>query len=149
MTSNKKLNGKRFTTVNTDAGLKNDGKGAYAYWIRSNDVLVKGAGSLKGEIKNSNEAELAAILNALSIVANNEYLRTADIIVVNCDNKQALKTLRENQINGYAKYVEFYKELKKKLSAPIFYKHVKGHSKGRTSREWVNNWCDKNLKKHY
>lgn len=140
--------GKRFTTVNTDAGLK-AGKAAYAYWIRSERIIKKGSGAIKGEMKSSNEAELVAILNALTVVANDEYLRTADIIVVNCDNKQALKVLRENQINGYAKYAEFYKELLKKIKSPIYYKHVKGHTKGKSPREWVNNWCDKSLKKHY
>jgi len=139
---------KRFTTVNTDAGLRK-GKAAYSYWIRSEDVIERGSGPLKGEIKNSNEAELAAILNALTIVANNEYLRSADVIVVNCDNKQALKVLRDKQINGYAKYTAFYNEILKRIKVKIFYKHVKGHSKGNTPRQWVNNWCDKNLKKHY
>lgn len=140
---------KRFTTINTDAGFKPDGKAAFAYWIRSDKVTLKGSASLKPGIKNSNEAELAAILNAMYIVANNDYLKSADIIVINCDNKQALRTLRENRINGYPKYIDFFKEIKKKINCPIYYKHVKGHSRGKKSREWVNNWCDAELKKHY
>jgi ribonuclease HI len=141
--------GKRFTTVNTDAGLKNDGSAAFACWIRSESYLIKAAGPLTSKPKNSNEAELAAILNALHIVSKDEYLRTADIIVVNCDNKQALKVLRDRRINGYEKYSAFYKTLLTKISCPIYYKHVKGHTKGRQPREWVNNWCDKTLRKHY
>jgi ribonuclease HI len=142
-------NGKRYTTINTDAGLKPDGKAAFAYWIRSEHIILKGSGKLKDGIKNSNEAELAAILNALKIVSLNEFLRNADCIVVNCDNKQAIKILREKRINGYDKYVKFYKDIIKIITCPITYKHVKGHSKGKTTREWVNNWCDKTLKKHY
>lgn len=142
--------GKRFTTVNTDAGLKNNGSAAFAYYIRSdNNYVLKGAGPLKSSPKNSNEAELSAILNALYIVSNNEYLRSADIIVVNCDNKQALVVLRKKQIHGYAKYIEFYKSILTNINCPIYYKHVKGHTKGNIPRQWVNNWCDKELRKHY
>lgn len=143
------LKRKRFTTINTDAGLKPDGRAAFAYWIRSEKITLRGAQALTADVKNSNEAELAAILNALYIVANNDYLRSANVIVVNSDNKQALQVLRDRRINGYAKYVEFYKGILAKINCPIYYKHVKGHTKGNTAREWVNNWCDKELRKHY
>lgn len=143
------IKNKRYTTVNTDAGMKRNGAAAFAFWIRSENVVLKGAKSFKTPMKNSNEAELAGILNALHIVAEDEYLRTADVIVVNCDNTQALRVLETNQINGYNKYKDFYKEIKSKISCPIQYRHVKGHSKGKTPREFVNNWCDKELKKHY
>lgn len=147
------INGKRYTTINTDAGVKNK-QGAFAYWIRSENCLLKGSGKLQST--DSNEAELEAILLALVKTCTNEYLNTADIIVVNCDNINAIKKINSKNIE--IKFNEFLTNINTKYSTNIknkinfnkvYAKHVKGHSNKKTSRNWVNNYLDKELKKHY
>jgi ribonuclease HI len=142
------LKGKRFTTINTDAGIKKS-IAAYSYWIRSEEVVLVNSDRFKLPKKDSTEAELAAMLVALRIVARNEYLRAADVIVVNCDSKGALEILRDNKITKDSIYYEEWQNIRSLIKAPIYYKWVKGHSKGKTPREWVNNFIDKQIRKHY
>src|SRR5688572_1572205 len=105
------IKGKRFTTINTDAGIKGEIQG-YAYWIRSEQVRLVGDGVFKYKKKDSNDAELAAILIALDIVSRDEYLRSADVIVVNCDNKSALDKLRNNTISSESVYYNVWNKIK-------------------------------------
>lgn len=137
----------RFTTLNTDAGVK-EGKAAIAYWIRSNQIWVTGSQALKQADLCSNRAELSAIIIRLSKITENEYLRTADIIVVNSDSKTALGWMKDGSYpDFYKSYVDnIYKVIPKNK---IRFKWVKGHSKNTKSRNWVNNWCDKQVRKHY
>lgn len=142
------LEGKRFTTVNTDAGVKN-GQAAVAYWIRSENKWLTGSQPLKTPNLQSNEAELFGIIIALTKVAENEYLRTADIIVVNCDNQVALKAMtKQERIPEIAKpYLELINQAIPRNK--VRYKWVKGHTRGEKPRNWVNNWCDKEVRTHY
>lgn len=137
----------RFTTVNTDAGVK-EGKAAVAYWIRSNSVWVTGSQELKQADLCSNKAELSAIIIGLNKVINNEYLRTADLIVVNSDSKTALGWMKGGDCPSFYKpYLDaIYKVIPKNK---IRFKWIKGHSKNTKSRNWVNNWCDRQVRKHY
>lgn len=137
----------RFTTINTDAGVK-DGKAAIAYWIRSNSKWLTGSRALKTPDLSSNEAELIGIVIALYYACLDSYLSTADIIVVNCDNQDALRRMKTQQVPDNLKsYLEKIHSIIPKNK--IRYKWVKGHSKSDKSRNWVNNWCDKEARKHY
>jgi len=143
------IDDKRFTTINTDAGVKPNSS-AFAYWIRSEHVVIRGAQPFKRHINDSNKAELAAIVSALLIVAKDEYLRSADVIVVNCDNKNALSALRNNKLYGWAGFVlEHYEKCRKLIKAPIYFKHVKGHHNNGKPRNYINAWCDNELKNYY
>lgn len=142
------LKGKRYTTVNTDAGLKN-GIAVYGYWIRSENVRKIGANQFKHSKKDSNEAELAAILTALIVVYKDDYLNSADRFVINSDSKNALRILRENNITKDSIYYEEWNKIRPMLKDKVKFKWVKGHSKGKTAREWVNNFIDRNIRKYY
>ncbi len=140
------LGNTRFTTINTDAGVK-EGKAAIAYWIRSEFVWLTGSQELKRTDLNSTEAEMSAIVIALTKVTQDEYLRTADRLVINSDSKGALSWLKHDTAPTlYKDYLDkIYKIIPK---SKIRFKWVKGHSRG-NSRKWVNNWCDKEVRKQY
>jgi ribonuclease HI len=140
--------GKRFTTINTDAGIKGD-VAVFGYYIRSEEVIYNNSGRFNTPKHNSEDAELAAIIYALLIVSRDVYLASADVIVVNCDNQGALGKLRNNRINHYSPYYKAWQEIQANIISPIYYKWVKGHSKGKTSREWINNHIDKSIRRHY
>lgn len=137
----------RYTTVNTDAGVRGE-EAAVAYWIRSNKRWLTGSKALKTPNLSSNEAELIGIVIGLYYACLDSYLSTADIIVVNCDNQDALRRMRSGQVLDILKpYLEkIYSVIPKNK---IKYKWVKGHSRSDKSRNWVNNWCDKEARKHY
>lgn len=141
------LKGKRYTTVNTDAGFK-EGIAVYGYWIRSNNVRKIGSNRFKTPKTDPNDAELAAILTALLVVINDPYLASADQVVVNSDSKNAIRALSKNMIEEDSVYYEEWQNIRSKLKK-IHFKWVKGHSKGNTAREWVNNFIDKDIRKHY
>lgn len=141
------IGGKRYTVVNTDAGIKGN-VAAWAFWIRSDECKYVHSAKFKIAVTSSTEAELAAIVNALHFVSNDEYLRGADYIIVNCDNKGAIDMLNAG---GCAKYPHLnveYQKIKKIIGKPIKFKWVKGHSSG-DSRKWVNNFIDKKIREHY
>lgn len=139
------INGKRYITVNTDASYK-DGVGGYAIWIKDDEYTQKVSGACKGEIRDSNAAELCAILNALYILSKKD-LSKIDVIVVNTDSSYAIGYLGKNYDRSkYERFDKPYEALLKDISKPIKFKKVKGHTKGKDSRHWVNNWCDSKAK---
>ena len=143
--------GKRYTTVNTDAGVKN-GIAVYGYWIRSEKQRVIISNQFKLPKKDANEAELAAILTALIVVVKDKYLGTANVIVVNTDSKYAISMLKKNKISKESTYYEEWNNIRshfKKHHIKFTIRWVKGHSKGETAREWINNFIDKHIRIHY
>lgn len=143
------INGKRYTVINTDAGIKGN-VSAWGFWIRSEEVRVVRCKRFKVHIqKDTTKAEIAAILNALSYVAKSYYLRTADKFVVNTDSQNAVQLLTLNRLDKYPELKKVYRNLKKKIRKPINFKWVKGHSNGDSPRQWVNNYIDELIRKQY
>lgn len=143
------LNGTRYTTINTDAGVKN-GISAIAYWIRSENSWLTGSKKLKDVNLDSTEAELKGIVNAMYLLTlpSNEFFANADRIVINCDNQGAIHKLKRNDV--YKDVIPILTKIYTIIPRSKFkFKWVKGHSKRKGSKYWVNNWCDKELKKHY
>jgi ribonuclease HI len=68
------LNGKRYTVINTDAGIKGN-VSAWGFWIRSENVRIIRCKKFKVHIdKDSDKAEISAILNALHMFAKMNIL---------------------------------------------------------------------------
>lgn len=141
------LKGKRYTTVNTDAGVRN-GVSAVAYWVKTDGHTYKGSKKLKQKNLDSNHAELRGILIGLTIVAQTSRFRSADVIVVNCDNINALNWLKNRTYpKEYQPIIEAIEE--QVPFSKVKFKHVKGHVKEGAAKHFVNNWCDKEARKHY
>lgn len=134
------------TTINTDAGVKNN-VGAIAYWIRSSTCRTIGSMKLKSENPDSTFAEIAGIITALLVVIQNPKLH-ADYFVVNCDSKEALRKVRTGDLPEI--FIEYHKRIFNIIDInKVTFRWVKGHSSMNTARNYINNWCDQEVRKHY
>jgi ribonuclease HI len=132
---------KDVVTVNTDASCDHKGSGGFGIWIKSDFFTIRKAGQFTGNISDSNEAEIKAMVNALHILNNNT--RKFKLLVVNCDNAVVRGIIKTRKIAERFK-VEgelLLEELKPfhQVRAP----YLKGHKEDKDARQFVNNWCDK------
>lgn len=149
---------KGVVTINTDASFyREKGIGSFAFWISCDQGKFKLSGILKDRCKRPEIAEFKCIINAL------HYLSTLSIpdikvIILNTDCLNVIHLLKKDKkkIKKYgldswgnhlkAKFFQI-KDVNFK-EATIEYRHVKSHVSTASSREWVNDWCDKEAKKH-
>ena len=140
----------KFITINTDAGISSQGISAFAYWIKSDYETIKSSGKFKNTLIDINEGEIKSILNALTRVTRLNYFNQIDVIVINTDSKNAINHLiRPNGSVKYKEAVDYYNQITKEIHCEIKFRHVRSHSNGKKARDWVNNWCDKQCRKHY
>ena len=139
VSGDKMLNGKRYATINTDASLK-EGVMGYAVWIRTewDKHQFNGAG-IRG--KSINEIEMEAIIAGFQYLIYWNLLDDIDVIVVNTDSKEAILNFEKPHTSKY-KEAEKFLNLKEFIPQPIYFKKVKGHSKGHDARHYINTWCD-------
>lgn len=131
-------------TINTDASFSPiTKKGGYGIWIVYRGEKYQYSGGFKGNLEDSTEAELKAVINAFHIISN--WNVQANRVIVNCDNKGV-----RDFIDGKVSIVKpKYKELVKLLKSytdkyqMVYSKKIRGHQSGENSpRQYVNNWCD-------
>lgn len=144
-------------TINTDASWSpKHHVASYAFWIRSNNGKIAKSGMLKGKTYDADFAEYKCILNALHVVFNSGW-QYIDKIIVNTDSMNSIHVFKENKsaikkyrIGGWHNHYrfEFYllKEKHKALKLDIEFRHVKAHVSTEQTRQWVNDWCDKEAK---
>lgn len=141
----------KIVTINTDAGFyPNEKVGSYAYWIKGKGLFLRGSGLFKQNCTNSTDAEMKAILNALHILDSSSYV-DIEKIVINRDNIHAKGSESGNELQRRIsdKLSELRKKCDHKSKYPFFdFRHVKAHSSIDKPRNWVNDWCDKECKRH-
>jgi ribonuclease HI len=141
-------------TINTDASYDPKTKtGGFGVWIKSDFFTIKQAGKFKGEITDSNEAEIKAIVNALKILrsnlsANNRSIQMFDTLVINCDNAVARGIINQKKVSQRftvegSMLLDLTSGFKK-----VYAKHINGHKASTNARQFVNNWCDQASKKY-
>lgn len=151
-------------TINTDAAYHHELEiGTFAFWIASDAGKITKSGVLKGTVKDPDEAEIKAIINALFVVCKQRQKKwkAFDKIVFNTDSMNAIHVLTYDK-GEIAKYrLQGLAPLRKKFyailhSSPLFraklkFIHVKAHVSTDSNRRWVNQWCDDEAKKrlHY
>ncbi len=133
-------------TINTDAGFyPHDKVGSWACWIVSDGLLLKGSGIFKEPCKNATDAEIKAMVNAVSILLKSNFDFTGvRNIIFNRDNINAVGG--HNGSPPQAKLSRLILQLKRKCGdhhyPAVEYRHVKGHSGKNDKRSYVNDWCD-------
>lgn len=135
-------------TINTDASFHPTHKvGGYAFYMVCDLFTIKGKGPFHARPKDSTEAEIMAIGNALATILKLPELRVG-VLVINCDAKFAMHAVEVNPRSGLAKKVAAFKnKVAKHLGNPrIEFRHVKAHNGTPDARSWVNDWCDKEAK---
>lgn len=91
----------KIATINVDASFSKQYKvGTYAYSIVCDEFTHVYSGPIKSNVSNPNEAEAAAICNALHFfIANKDFLLSRglyfDRIVINTDNKYCTYTINK------------------------------------------------------
>lgn len=139
---------KGWVTINTDAGFyPYDKVGSYAYWIKGDNLFLKGSGIFKEQCNNSLEAETKAIINALHLLIATKRTDFTKI-VFNRDNINAkpgkhlrlLQPILDKKLNALKSQCNFNG---KKF---YMYRHVKAHTHTDTAKHWVNDWLDKQCK---
>jgi ribonuclease HI len=139
-------------TINTDASYHPQFKvGAYAFWIVCNDGKILRSGVFKNEVKNSTEAEIKCIVNALHTLFESD-LKGVTKVIINTDCKYFHDYQRKgkNRSVEARQYIKVCTEMVKKYglrSGWIEVRHVKAHNGTDSARKWVNDWCDKAAKK--
>lgn len=145
-------------TINTDASFHHSERvAAYAFWITCDKGRIQKSGVLRSGAVNPTDAEIKSIANALHTLAENMIIGVHKVII-NTDCMNAVEG-----INSKGKYSKPYKDLEssnkcrhiigklKGIYGPgliIDFRHVKAHTHTDTSRNWVNDWCDKEAKRH-
>ena len=137
--------GKKYCTINSDAGhLPDHNIGSHAYWVKWDNLLLKDSDLIPGNPSNSTVAECYGIYKA--IVDLKQHNLTSDyIVVINCDNstvRQIINTrkaeTKNDEINKMGelllKHLKHYKR--------FYAKKIRGHTRKKESRNWVNSWCD-------
>ena len=149
-------------TINTDASFsKLYQKGTYAFWIVSNHGRITRSGTLRKPCSRPEVAEFKCIINAMHKLAESNWEGITRVII-NTDclnvihlmqgNKKMIKRWRllswgHDLLVKYDDMMLSYKESFLK-DATIEHRHVKSHVSTDSKKQWVNDWCDKEAKKH-
>lgn len=134
-----------WVTCYTDASWK-AGRGALAYWLRSNHGRVVESLTCPPEAVCSNTAEFAAIIAGVER-ALREWT-DVDGIQINTDSQTAIQYLQfYAQLDRLKRkeWLEFRQRLYRLLDSrncKIQFKHVKGHQRPTHVRAYINNQVD-------
>lgn len=118
--------------------------GGFGFWCASDRGKLPGGGPLAGEVKDSYEAEMKAVANAMhaSIIAG--LISTGDNVLIQLDNLGVVNCI--NKVNtpraDVAVVLKYIFELGKKFNLTIRCKHVKGHTNRSENRFVSNAHCD-------
>jgi len=144
----------RCITINTDASFNHQRKvGGYAFYIVCDLFKIQKSGMFKVSPKNSMEAEMMCMANALHTLLSQKELPTTNLIVINSDCLFSFEKIGLKK-DGIGKTVaQILKKVRKEMAwkgviMPKFdFRHVKAHNGTPDARSWVNDWCDKEAKK--
>lgn len=141
-------------TINTDASFGPfDKVGGYGYYIICDKFKIRRGGMFKNHPKNSIEAEMMCIANAIHTLINIPSLPTTKYIIINCDCLMAFENIGLKKGNEIGRRIaKQLKELKNKTSfrnvhPKVEFRHVKSHSGKNDARSYINEWCDREAKR--
>ena len=136
-----------WATVITDASFSDrDNKAGWAAWINIDGISypIKKYGSFSSKVETSVDAEIKAALNGMWIARR----YGADAILLQTDCMAVI-----HLITGITKKTNLISDWNCKIEAAgllgvtIRAKHVKGHTKTKDARSYVNRWCDSHANK--
>jgi ribonuclease HI len=141
-------------TINTDASFHPTHKvGGYAFYIVCDNFKIQKGGSFKINPKNSTEAEMMCMVNALHTLIVQPTLPKTKLIVINSDCLFAFDKIKRRSDHKLGKMIaEKLRTLRiltsyRGVMPEYNLRHVKAHSDNPDARSWVNNWCDQEAKK--
>lgn len=145
----------RCVTINTDASFHGTHKvGGFAFHIVCDHFRIKMGGRFKVNPQSSIEAEMMCMANAIHVLLSREDLPTTDLIVINSDCLHSFEKIglkKEGVGRVVAKLLKKLRErtARKGVVLPKYdFRHVKAHSGKGDPRSLVNEWCDREAKRH-
>lgn len=139
-------------TIITDASWCPTTKVAgYGFWVACERGRRRGGGTIKTLVPSSMAAEMMAMVNGLCQGMRLGIIASGDALLIQTDCQAAIDTFskfRNPSDNVEAQVVAHMEELCRTGSLTVEYRHVKGHTAGRTPRTYVNNYCDAEAKKY-
>ena len=133
-------------TLMTDAShCSKTNAGGFGFWCASNRGKLAGGKPLQGKIKDSYEAEMKGVANALSIAIKAKLIMHGDKVLIQLDNIGVIHCIRRKcKAREDAKEVmDYIFKCKKDFSLDFECRHVKGHSNKVGSRFSANKHCDR------
>lgn len=132
-------------TVITDASFRG-GYGGWAGWLRidGHPLPIKESGQLRS-CENSTVAEVMAAANGVWLAAY--YGATHILLQSDC---MAVIHLTQ-RLTKSERLLGIWRELMDRphmVGVHVTGRHVKGHGQIKDARTWVNDWCDKNARRH-
>lgn len=146
-------------TVNTDASFsKLYQRGTFAFWIVSDTGRLFGSGLLKNECERPEIAEFQCLINAVHRLIRARWSGITRIIInTDCKNVIHLVQRDRKEIRRY-KLGPWGNDLLIKFENMVHQpylngikiecRHVRSHVSTKSKRQWVNDWCDKEAKRH-
>lgn len=137
-------------TINTDASFCPHTKvGGFAFYIVCNQFKIQKAGEFKTLPKNSTEAEVMCIGNAIATLMVQELPENINYIIINTDSLNGIHNITMGGGKIYGKVRKLKNKIKRVSKANrLEFRHVKAHSGAQDARSWVNEWCDTEAKKY-
>lgn len=136
-------------TLMTDAShCVQTGAAGFGFWCASNRGKLAGGKPLKGFVKDSYEAEMKGVVNALQIAITAGLILSGDTVLIQLDNKGVIRCIEKvSKPRSDVKNVMGYLfTLAEEFDLTIKCRHVKGHSKNKDSRFLANHHCDSRAK---
>lgn len=130
-----------FTDASWNSKLR---RATWACWTKANNETHRYSGIIRGEVDNSAEGELAAIVNGLFVIHRRFAAPAGSKIIIQSDSVEALTAIeRASHPRGQAKLLATnVLTFAKKQDWQLDLRHVKGHQGTRNCRAAVNHWCD-------
>lgn len=127
-------------TVNVDASWCPDtGAGGWAAWIAiDGQDKMKRSGKFRAAAPSSLVAEFWGMINGCHLAAS----AGARVLLVQGDCRPALANVLDGRQEAVRSLQALYPDIVLRT------KWVKGHKLNGSARSWVNDWCDREAKKH-
>lgn len=138
-------------TLMTDAShCSENNVGGFGFWCASDRGKLAGGKPFQGNIKDSYEAEMKAVANALNISVRAGLIASGDKVLIQLDNTGVIQCItKKTKPRSDVKHVlDYIFEYARDLLIEIECRHVKGHSKKTESRYVSNKHCDRIAKKN-
>ncbi|EMB5690451.1 RNase H family protein [Acinetobacter baumannii] len=138
-------------TLMTDAShCPETGAGGFGFWCVSDRGKLAGGKPLQGKIKDSYEAEMKAVANALNIGIRAGLISSGDKVLIQLDNTGVIQCIKKKckPRNDVKHVLDYIFEYARDFLIELECRHVKGHSKKTESRYSSNKHCDRIAKQN-
>ena len=133
-------------TLMTDAShCSKTNAGGFGFWCASNRGKLAGEKPLQGKIKDSYEAEMKGVANALSIAIKANLIMSGDKVLIQLDNTGVIHCIRKKckPRQDVKKVMDYIFKCKKDFKLEFECRHVRGHSNQIGNRFSANKHCDR------